>query len=146
MNAYRLAGHQHVCEIERELGLLAGDEVVITFTAQVVPLVRGIMSTLYADLEGSLSENEMLEIYREFYRNDVFVRVFPSTATVGSQHVRGSNFCNLVVSVDERAGRLRVVSYIDNLMKGQAGSAMQNMNLICGCDETAGLGRPGLYP
>jgi N-acetyl-gamma-glutamyl-phosphate reductase len=72
--------------------------------------------------------------------------VLPSDAAVGSQHVRGSNYCNLVVNVDERAGRLRIVSYIDNLVKGQAGSALQNMNLICGLEENAGLDRPGLYP
>jgi N-acetyl-gamma-glutamyl-phosphate reductase len=146
MNAYRLSGHQHVCEIERELGLLAGEDVVVTFTAQVVPLVRGIMSTLYGSLKSGENEKQVLEAYREFYKDDVFVRVYPSDAPVGSQHVRGSNYCNLVVTVDDRAGRLRVVSYIDNLMKGQAGSALQNMNLVCGLGETEGLDRPGLYP
>ena len=88
----------------------------------------------------------MLEVYRAFYKKDKFVRVFESTAPIGSPHVRGTNFCNLVISVDERVNRLRVVSYIDNLVKGQAGSALQNMNLLCGLPETMGLERPGMYP
>ncbi|MBT3193012.1 MAG: N-acetyl-gamma-glutamyl-phosphate reductase [Verrucomicrobia bacterium] len=146
MNAYKLAGHQHVCEIERELGLQAGSELQITFTSQVVPLCRGIMSTLYGTLKEDLSEAEVLEIYQDAYANDAFVRVFNSVAAVGSTHVRGTNYCNLVVSVDERTRRLRIVSYIDNLVKGQAGSALQNMNLLFGLEETTGLNRPGMYP
>ena len=146
MNAYKLAGHQHVCEVERELSLLAGEPVVVTFTAQVVPVSRGIMSCLYADLVHSISEEEMVGIYREFYKDSPFVRVFPSSAFVGSMHVRGSNYANIVVSIDQRSNRLRIVSHIDNLMKGQAGSAMQNMNLMCGLPETTGLDHPGFFP
>ncbi len=147
MNAYRLSGHQHVCEIERELGLLAGEpDLRITFTSQVVPLCRGIMSTLYADLLAPLTEAELVDCYRAFYADAPFVRVFGADAPVGTMHVRGSNFCNLVISVDARTGRLRVVSYIDNLMKGQAGSAVQNMNCLLGFPETLGLDAPGMFP
>jgi len=146
MNAYKLAGHQHVCEVERELSLLAGREVRVTFTAQVVPVCRGILSTLYGSLTRSVTEADVLALYREFYRESPFVRVFDSKAAIGTLHVRGTNFCNLVVSVDTRVNRLRIVSYIDNLMKGQAGSALQNMNLMCGLPETLGLMRPGCYP
>lgn len=146
MNAYKLAGHQHVCEIERELGLQAGHEIRITFTAQVVPVCRGIMSTLYGTLSKKMTEAQVLEVYRTFYKKDTFVRIFESTAPVGSPHVRGTNYCNLVISVDERTSRLRVVSYIDNLVKGQAGSALQNMNLLFGLSETNGLDKPGMYP
>jgi N-acetyl-gamma-glutamyl-phosphate reductase len=146
MNAYKLAGHQHVCEIERELGLLAGSNVKVTFTSQVVPVCRGIMSTLYADLQAKMTEADVLDAYKAFYGKDVFVRVYGSTAPVGSPHVRGTNYCNLVVSVDERTQRLRIVSYIDNLVKGQAGSALQNMNLLLGLRESARLERPGIFP
>lgn len=146
MNAYRLAGHQHVYEIEREVSLLAGEPVMITFTAQAVPVCRGIMSTLYGTLKTPATEAEVLEVYREFHKNNPFVRVFDSQSNVGSMHVRGTNYCNLVVSVDERVQRLRVVSYIDNLVKGQAGSALQNMNLLFGFDEGTGLTNPGSYP
>jgi N-acetyl-gamma-glutamyl-phosphate reductase len=146
MNAYRLAGHQHVCEIERELSLLAGDDLKVTFTAQVVPVCRGIMSTLYGELIGAPKEEELLEAYRQFYSTSPFIRVYDSGTVTGTMHVRGTNYCNLVVSTDSRTGRLRIVSYIDNLMKGQAGSALQNMNLILGFDETLGLCKPGIYP
>ncbi|HQL50279.1 MAG TPA: N-acetyl-gamma-glutamyl-phosphate reductase [Kiritimatiellia bacterium] len=146
MNAYKLAGHQHVCEVERELGLLAGGEVKITFTAQVVPVCRGILSTLYGTLSRPADEAELVALYRDFFRDSPFVRVFDSRAAIGTLHVRGTNFCNLVVSVDSRVNRLRIVAHIDNLMKGQAGSALQNMNLMFGLPETAGLNRPGIYP
>jgi N-acetyl-gamma-glutamyl-phosphate reductase len=146
MAAYRLSGHQHVCEIERELGLQAGREIRVTFTAQVVPLCRGIMSCLYGRLTKDASEEDALAVYRAFYKASPFVRVLGSASGVGTSHVRGTNYCNLVVSVDARTRMLRVVSHIDNLVKGQAGSAVQNMNLLFGLPETAGLDRPGMYP
>ena len=146
MNAYKLAGHQHVCEIERELGLQAGNEQTVTFTAQVVPGCRGIMSTLYGTLTAPAAEPDVLKVYRAFYADSGFVRIYESTAAIGTAHVRGTNYCALTVSVDERNRRLRVVSYIDNLVKGQAGSALQNMNLLFGLPETTGLDRPGIYP
>ncbi len=146
MNAYKLAGHQHVCEVERELGLLAGDEVKITFTAQVVPTCRGILSTLYGTLCRPMSEADLVALYRDFFKDSPFIRIYDSRAAIGTLHVRGTNFCNLVVSVDSRVNRLRIVAHIDNLMKGQAGSALQNMNLMFGLPETAGLNRPGIYP
>jgi N-acetyl-gamma-glutamyl-phosphate reductase len=146
MNAYKLAGHQHVCEIERELGLLAGRPTRVTFTAQVVPISRGILSTLYGTLRRPVAESDVLGVYRDFYRGERFVRVYDSKAAVGTMHVRGTNFCNLVVSVDGPTNRLRVVSCIDNLMKGQAGSALQNMNVLLGIPESTGLDRPGFYP
>jgi len=146
MNAYKLAGHQHVYEIERELGLLAGIELKLTFTAQVLPVCRGIMSTLYGNLTQAMSEQDVLQVYRSFYQGEPFVRIHESAAQIGSIHVRASNTCALVISVDERTNRLRVVSYIDNLVKGQAGSALQNMNLLFGLPETSGLKRTGRYP
>jgi len=146
MNAYKLAGHQHVMEIERELGLLGGTSLNITFTAQVVPTCRGIMSCLYGTLKTSTTVDEVLAVYRDFHKGNAFVRIHDRTAAIGTVHVRGTNFCNLVVDVDERTKRLRVISYIDNLMKGQAGNALQNMNLLFGFDETAGLDRPAMYP
>jgi N-acetyl-gamma-glutamyl-phosphate reductase len=146
MNAYKLAGHQHVCEVEHELGLLAGSDIKITFTSQVVPLCRGIMSTLYGTLANNVNEQDIIDIYKDFYGTDSFVNIYPATATIGTQNVRGSNNCNIVISVDERTSRLRVISYIDNLVKGQAGSAMQNMNIIMGLPEKTGFDRPGMYP
>jgi N-acetyl-gamma-glutamyl-phosphate reductase len=146
MNAYRLAGHQHVVEVERELRLLAGRPVAITFTTQVVPACRGILSCLYGTLQQGIGLPQVLEAYRQFHQGNRFVRIFERDAAIGTAHVRGSNFCNLIVDVDERTNRLRVVSHIDNLMKGQAGSALQNMNLVCGFPEDLGLNFPGQYP
>ncbi len=146
MNAYKLAGHQHICEIERELGLLAGKELKVTFTAQVLPVCRGIMSTLYGDLTRAMSEDDVIQIYRSFYDGEPFVRIHESAARIGSIHVRASNTCALVISVDQRTNRLRIVSYVDNLVKGQAGSALQNMNLLFGLPETSGLKKTGRYP
>ena len=145
MNAYKLAGHQHVVEVEQELGALSGEEVQITFTAQVVPVCRGIMSSLYATLGGQTAD-EVLEIYREFNKNNPFVRVQDAATPASIADVRGTNYCNLTVDVDARNNRLRVISHIDNLMKGQAGNALQNMNLMFGLDAGAGLAVPGQYP
>jgi N-acetyl-gamma-glutamyl-phosphate reductase len=146
INAYRLSGHQHVCEVERELGLLAGENVMVTFTAQVAPISRGILSTLYGDLKEDMTEEEVLQIYRDFYRDSEFIRIFPSTAAVGTMTVRGTNRCAIVVSVDRRTKKLRIVSIIDNLMKGQASQALQNMNVMFGLPENTGLDKSGMYP
>ncbi len=145
MNAYKLTGHQHVVEIEQELGLLGDDDVQITFTSQVVPVCRGIMSCLYATLEGQKAD-EVLEVYKSYNRNNLFVRVQDAQTPASIADVRGTNFCNLTVDVDERNNRLRVISHIDNLMKGQAGNALQNMNLMFGLDSGIGLASPGQYP
>ena len=146
MNAYKLAGHQHVMEVERELGLLAGRTLAVTFTAQVVPVCRGIMSCLYGTLAAGVKPESVMEAYRAFHRDNVFVRIFDRSAAIGTVHVRGTNYCNLTVDVDVRTNRLRVISHIDNLMKGQAGNALQNLNLLFGLPETAGLDRPAFYP
>ena len=146
MNAYKLAGHQHVMEIERELGLLAGQPIRVTFTAQVVPMARGIMSCLYGTLAAGVKPEQVMDAYKAFHKDNVFVRIYDRNAAIGTVHVRGTNYCNLIVDVDVRTNRLRVVSHIDNLMKGQASNALQNMNLLFGFPETAGLDRPAQYP
>ena len=146
MNAYKISGHQHVFEIERELSLIAGQDLRITFTPHVVPLCRGILSTIYAQVREGVSLRKIKESYEAFYREDRFVRVFGPERPQVSTAVRGSNFCNLSLNMDERTGKLIVVSLIDNLVKGQAGSAVQNMNIMFGLDEGAGLTHPGMYP
>lgn len=146
MNAYRISGHQHVYEIERELGLVADREIKVTFTPHVVPLTRGILTTIYAQIKAGQNLETVRDTYVSFYRKETFVRVFGPTTPQSSMDVRGSNFCNLSLNVDERTGKLIVVSLIDNLVKGQAGSAVQNMNIMFGLEETAGLLHPGQYP
>jgi N-acetyl-gamma-glutamyl-phosphate reductase len=146
MNAYRLAGHQHVCEIEHELGKLAGAELRITFTPQVVPTCRGIMSCLYATLAEGVTPAKVMDAYQVFHKNNHFVCLYDRNQAIGTMHVRGGNFCRLIVDVDEVTRRLRVVSHIDNLVKGQSGNAVQNMNLLFGLPESAGLDTPSRYP
>ena len=146
MNAYRLTGHQHVVEVERELRRIAGRQINILFTTQVVPACRGILSCLYGALKPGVTAASALEAYRTYHQGNCFVRIYDRNANIGTANVRGSNYCNLVVDVDERTNKLRVISHIDNLMKGQAGNALQNMNLIFGFPETMGLDRPGQYP
>ena len=146
MNAYRLTGHQHVCEVERELSLQWGGPLKITFTPQVVPTCRGILSCLYATLVPGWTREQVVEAYRAFYADRPFVRIFERDAAVGTAHVRGTNYANLIVDVDERTSRLRVIAHIDNLVKGQAGNALQNMNLLFDLPEQCGMDRPGQYP
>ena len=146
MGAYRLKGHQHVMEVERLLGKLAGEEMRVTFTAQVVPVCRGIMSCLYGTLRDGITPADVRDAYAEYHKNNRFVRLYDENAAIGTVHVRGTNYCNLTVTVDERTRRLRVVSHIDNLVKGQAGNALQNMNILCGFPEDTALDRPGFYP
>ncbi|MBN1626915.1 MAG: N-acetyl-gamma-glutamyl-phosphate reductase [Deltaproteobacteria bacterium] len=146
MNAYKISDHQHVYEVERELGLLAKKDIRITFTPHVIPMTRGILSTLYCNLKKGQDLKSSLDAYQSFYRNEKFVRVFGPEKAQSTSDVRESNFCNLSVNVDERTGKLIVVSMIDNLMKGQAGSAVQNMNIMFGFEETTGLLRPGRFP
>ncbi len=142
--SYRLTGHQHVMEVERELSVLAGSDIQLTFTPQVVPMTRGIIACLYGKLPRGVDQKKVLAAYREFYAEKPFVRVMDTPAATG--HVRGSNFVNVTVACDERTGTLRIISHIDNLVKGQAGSAMQNLNIMFGFDEMTGLNFPGAHP
>ncbi|MFC1869004.1 N-acetyl-gamma-glutamyl-phosphate reductase [Thermodesulfobacteriota bacterium] len=146
MNAYKVSGHQHVFEIERELGLIAAKDIKITFTPHVVPLCRGILTTIYGRLKTEKGIKNIVDAYMSFYKDAAFVRVFGPEKAQSSADVRGSNFCNLSLNIDERTGKLIVVSMIDNLVKGQAGSAVQNMNIMFGLEETSGLFKPGRYP
>ena len=145
-NAYKISGHQHVFEIEREMKELAGKDIKVTFTPHVVPMTRGILSTIYAPLNSNIEFQDVIGVYRNFYVNSPFIRVYGPETPQMSTNVRGSNFCNLSLNFDPRTGNLIVVSLIDNLVKGQAGSAIQNMNIMFGLCETAGLLKPGIYP
>lgn len=144
--AYRLTGHQHAMEVETQLGRIAGRAVQVTFTPQVVPMARGILSVLYGRLASGVTQARVLAACRAAYEKEPFVRVYDAPGPGGTAVVRGSNACNLVVACDERTGCFRVLSHIDNLMKGQAGSAVQNMNVMFGLKETLGLDHPGSHP
>lgn len=146
MNAYKVIGHQHVYEIERELSLLGGTEIKITFTPHIVPLSRGIITTIYAHLQPKTNMRSMKDAYLAMYGDEPFIRVFSNGEILSTTDVRGSNFCNISLNIDQRTGKLIAIAVIDNLVKGQAGNAVQNMNIMMGIEETTGLMRPGRFP
>jgi N-acetyl-gamma-glutamyl-phosphate reductase len=146
MNAYKVAGHQHVCEIERELTLLGGKKIEITFTPHVVPLCRGIITTIYANLRPNVNIKSLRDAYTSMYRKEPFIRVLSHGEISSTTDVRGSNFCNISLNIDSRTGKLIILSLIDNLVKGQAGNALQNMNIMMQIEETTGLMSPGRFP
>jgi N-acetyl-gamma-glutamyl-phosphate reductase len=137
IKAYGAASHRHTPEIEQELGKLAGEKLVVSFTPHLVPMNRGILSTCYSNLKSELNTEEVLNLYKEFYKNNYFVKVIDGLPE--TRWVRGSNLCHIGVKVDKRTNRVIVVSVIDNLVKGAAGQAVQNMNVMFGFKETEGL-------
>lgn len=145
--AYGVGGtHRHTPEIEQELSLLAGEPLKITFTPHLLPMDRGILSTIYAAPERTVNNETLAKLYREFYADEPFVRVLTNGNLPSTAYVRGSNFCDIAPFVDHRTGRIIVVSAIDNLVKGASGQAVQNMNLVCGFPETMGLEGLALFP
>ena len=145
--AYGVGGvHRHTPEIEQELSLLAGEPLKITFTPHLVPMDRGILSTIYATPKKALTSETLAALYRDFYAGEPFVRVLPAGSLPSTAFVRGSNFCDIAPLLDHRTGRIIVVSAIDNLVKGASGQAVLNMNLICGFPETMGLEGLALFP
>lgn len=145
--AYAVGGsHRHIPEIEQELAELAGQPVTITFTPHLVPMDRGILSTIYATPTASVTAAALHALYDDFYRGEGFVRVLPTGQLPSTAYVRGSNFCDIGVTIDVRSGRIVVVSAIDNLVKGASGQAVQNMNVMCGFPENLGLEGLALFP
>jgi N-acetyl-gamma-glutamyl-phosphate reductase len=144
--AYAVGGHRHTPEIEQELSLLAGQGIVLNFTPHLLPINRGILSTCYASLTQFRSTAELLDLYREFYAGEPFIRIMPGEQLPNVAHVATTNFCDLGLVSDERTGRVIVISAIDNLVKGAAGQAIQNMNIMFGLKETRGLMVVPAYP
>ncbi|MBE7049870.1 MAG: N-acetyl-gamma-glutamyl-phosphate reductase [Ruminococcaceae bacterium] len=145
MLAYKIATHRHTSEIEQELSIAAGSEVMVSFTPHLIPLKRGIYATCYANLSNNVTGDEIEKIYKDFYENEHFIRIMSPGKIPESNWVAGSNFANIGFQIDERLGRIVVCSTIDNLIKGAAGQAVQNMNIMMGFDEKAGLDMPAMY-
>lgn len=144
--AYSLPRHRHTPEIEQTLGRLAGRAVTISFTPHLLPVNRGILSTCYASLTSVLSLEALHAVYCERYAAEPFVRVLPEGRLPNIAQVNGSNYCDIGLAVDERTGRVIVLAAIDNLVKGAAGQALQNMNLMLALPEAEGLLIPPLFP
>ena len=144
--AYGVGNHRHTPEIEQEIAKLAGDDVTISFTPHLVPMVRGILSTVYSTLVQDVMQQDIDALYQDFYADECFVRPCVSGSFPATQFVRGSNYCDIATKVDPRTNRIVVVSAIDNLVKGAAGQAVQNMNLVLGLPEEMGLRVVPLFP
>ncbi|GFN32641.1 N-acetyl-gamma-glutamyl-phosphate reductase [Paenibacillus xylaniclasticus] len=145
-SAYKVNKHQHIPEIEQVLSDIAGKPVTTTFTTHLVPMTRGIMSTMYATVLGKYKDADFVELYRQYYEGRKFVRVRGVGQWPKTKEVWGSNYCDIGFSVDERTGRVTIISVIDNLVKGAAGQAIQNLNLMMGWDESLGLNFVPVYP
>ncbi|RYG73461.1 N-acetyl-gamma-glutamyl-phosphate reductase [Lentibacillus lipolyticus] len=146
LKIYKVLQHQHTPEIEAMLEAWSGVSEAITFSTHLVPMTRGIMTTIYADAPKDMTAKELTDLYQESYNDCYFVRVREQGTYPGTKEVYGSNFCDLSVTFDERTNRIMIVSVIDNLVKGAAGQAVQNMNRMFGLKETAGLDMVPVYP
>lgn len=138
IKAYKIGEHRHTPEIEQELRLLNGKDFNILFTPHLVPMNRGILSLSYASLIKNISLNELQEIYRNFYKDEYFVRVLENRLPE-TRWVKGTNYCDIGLKIDARTNHVVVVGAIDNLIKGAAGQAVQNMNIIFECEEKMGI-------
>lgn len=145
IKAYKVATHRHTSEIEQELSILAKGEIVLSFTPHLLPVKRGILSTMYASLKEPMNFKDVYSLYSEFYRGEPFIVIHDEGSMPEIKHVNGSNNCHIGFVIDRRTRRIVVVAAIDNLIKGAGGQAVQNMNILFGLDETAGLRSPGWY-
>jgi len=137
IKAYAVASHRHTPEIEQELSMAASENVMITFTPHLVPMNRGILSTCYGALKKDLTTEDLIDLYRDFYKDDYFIKILNGLPE--TRWVRGSNLCHIGIKVDKRTNKVIIISAIDNLIKGAAGQAVQNMNIMFGLKETTGL-------
>jgi N-acetyl-gamma-glutamyl-phosphate reductase len=145
-NAYGVGKHRHMAELDQEFSLAAGKDVVVSFTPHLLPMNRGILSTIYVRGKRGRTPQELHEILSKFYAKEPFVHVLPFGETPHTRHVRGSNMTMIGVAADRIEGRAIIVSVLDNLVKGASGQAIQNMNLIMGYPEPMGIDQVALFP
>jgi N-acetyl-gamma-glutamyl-phosphate reductase len=146
LTAYKVGTHRHTPEIEQELSALAGAKITVSFTPHLIPMNRGILTTIYTAAQKQADTAQAHALYQKFYKDETFVRLLPSGRFPDVRNQRGSNFCDIGIYVDPRTGRIVIVTAIDNLVKGAAGQAIQNMNLVAGFSETEGLKWAGMFP
>lgn len=146
IKAYGVTAHRHTPEIEEQLTYAAGENVLLNFTPHLVPMNRGILVTAYATLKDSITYEEVKKAYDKYYENERFVRVLDKDAVPETRWVEGSNYVDVNFKIDERTGRIIMMGAMDNLVKGAAGQALQNMNIMFGLDETMGLEQVPMFP
>lgn len=145
LTIYKIHQHQHIPEIEQGIEQFGNYKTPVTFTTHLVPMTRGIMTTSYAPLTKGVTEEVLIDCLKDYYDGRPFIRVMPESAKFCTKQVYGSNFCDIHVKVDLRTNRATIVSVIDNLVKGAAGQAIQNMNVASGLEETTGLNQVPLF-
>lgn len=147
MKAYNVGVHRHTPEIEQELGRIADRPITVSFTPHLIPVTRGVLTTAYAGIiGGKWTTEKLVQVYREFYESAPFVVILDPGDYPATKNTFGSNFCHIGLKMDPRTNRVVVLSALDNLVKGMAGTAVQNMNLMCGFDEKTALYSPGVAP
>ena len=146
MKAYGVATHRHTPEIEEQLGYASGEEVLINFTPHLVPMNRGILATEYAKLTREVTYEEVKAVYDKYYKNETFIRVLDEGVYPETKWVEGSNYVDIGFKIDPRTNRIIMMGAIDNLVKGAAGQAVQNMNLVFGLPEEEGLNLVPMFP
>lgn len=144
--AYKIANHRHTPEIEEQLSYAAGEDIVLNFTPHLVPMNRGILATCYAKLNNKYTYADIKAVYEKYYKDEYFIRLTKEGVFPETKWVKGSNFCDIGFTIDERTNRVIVVGAIDNLYKGAAGQAVQNMNILFGLDEKTGLDYVPVFP
>jgi N-acetyl-gamma-glutamyl-phosphate reductase len=146
VKAYKIFDHRHLPEIEQELSQLAQKKIMVTFVPHLIPMDRGILTTIYVNLNKKIKTEDALSIFQEYYRGEPFIRIYPKGKIPNTKDVRGSNYCDIGVIVNESDSRAVIVTAIDNLVKGASGEAVQNMNIMLGYPETMGLDVLPLFP
>ncbi len=143
--AYGVSTHRHTSEIEQEISFLAKEDVLISFTPHLAPMKRGMLCTIYANLAEHKSTADIIDLYKEYYKNEFFIRIMDEGKLPETKFVAGSNFLDIGIVVDKRLNRVVILSAIDNLGKGASGQAVQDLNILAGLPENTGLTSPGLY-
>lgn len=146
IKAYKIASHRHTPEIEQELSLSAGKEIKLSFTPHLTPMNRGILATCYAKLKKHVSYEQVKAVYEKYYKDEYFIRLTKEEVFPETKWTKGSNFIDIGFKIDERTNNIIVVGAIDNLIKGAAGQAVQNMNIVFGFDEKTALDNAAIFP
>ncbi len=146
VKAYSIGSHRHTPEIEQELSQAAGESTMLQFTPHLIPMTRGILSTIYFNNKKSLTDKDIEEIYKQYYKDEFFIRLLQIGELPQTKAVYGTNYCDIGFKADKRTNRIVLVSAIDNLVKGAAGQAVQNMNLLFNLKETTGLKLTPVWP
>jgi len=146
VKAYNIYKHRHLPEIEGELSQLVKKKIAVNFVPHLIPMDRGILTTLYVNFNQKVKADDVANVFEEHYRKEPFIRLHPKGKLPNTKDVRGSNYCDIGIVVDESGGRGVIVTAIDNLVKGASGEAVQNMNIMLGYPETMGLDVAPLWP